>query len=669
MSDISDTSSLSNPSNPPDTSGPPPLFWRISGNPAALPGFRQGLRQPALAVGVRRGAAGWPDSLDAAWRIAFPHAAGPEPLPPGSDPVLMRLLQWNRIIQRAARLPIYEDGHILRWRDKRHDPMLLLPGLEPQATLLVVRWLERWSNRLAAREAGDAVERFDDELRTEAEHLLTQLKRHFPQNTNSLHFVDAAHALDIPWQHLGGGILQFGQGRQARRMDSSFTDATGNIASRIARHKALTGNLLRRGGLPGSAPLSVTDADAAVATAERIGYPVVIKPADLDGGVGVAAGLGSADEVRQAFEAARKHTQEILLEKHFHGRDYRLSVLNGRLLWAIERVPGGVRGDGVHTVQELVDETNRDPRRSPTAATPLYPLELDDEAKTLLAAAGLDIDSVPASGRQVTLRRTANVSRGGYPVAVNDQVHADNRALAERATRLLGLDLAGIDLLIPDIATSWRESGALICEVNGQPQFNVVTAGHLYAEILGHLLHGDGRIPSIAVLGRSAAGSLADDIAQHLAAAGLQAGLAGVANGPNARIGAEPLACPQNLHAQGNALLLQPDTDALILQIADPVALEQGLPCDRIDHVLIAADADDALLNAILPQLLPACRRSVIVAAAHACVPRVQATCARHGLRLVIEPGDQGLAVCAVHMLLAPAAASPAREGRAQAGE
>jgi cyanophycin synthetase len=650
-----------------DTSNPPPLLWRISGNPVALPGFRQGLRQPALAVGVRRGEASWPDSLDAAWQIVFPNTCGPEPLPPGGDPVLMRLLQWNRIIQRAAGLPIYEDGRILRWRDGSHEPMLLLPGLEPQATLQVVRWLERWSNHLAA--ARDASEGLDGELRTEAERLLTQLKRHFPQNTNSLRFVDAAHALDIPWQHLGGGILQFGQGRQARRMDSSFTDATGNIASRIARHKALTGNLLRRGGVPGSAPFAVADADAAIAAAERIGYPVVIKPADLDGGAGVAAGLGSADEVRQAFEAARKHAQEILLEKHFHGRDYRLSVLNGRLLWTIERVPGGVLGDGVHTVQELVDEANRDPRRGPTNATPLYPLELDDEAQALLATTGLDAGSIPARDQRVALRRTANVSRGGYPVAVNDQVHADNRALAERAARLLGLDLAGIDLLIPDIATSWRESGALICEVNAQPQLGTLTAGHLYAEILGHLLHGDGRIPSIAVLGRSAAASLADDIAQHLAAAGLQAGLAGSAEGQNVRIGTDPLACPQNLHAQGNALLLQPDTDALILQIADPMALEPGLPCDRIDHVLIAADADDALLNAVLPQLLPACRRSVIVAAAHACVPRVQAACARHSLRLVIEPGDQGLAVCAVHMLLAPTSVASAGEGRAEAGK
>lgn len=625
---------------------PSTSLWNISGSPFAVAGFQQGLRQPALAILVQRGVASWPEWLDAAWQAVFTNNAEPVSIPSGHDSVLQRLLHWNRIIQRTAGLPIHEDGLILQWKDAHTGvvlPLLLFPGLDAQATLQVVRWLERWSNRLAARSTSAE---FEDELRSEAESLLTDIRRYFPQNTNSLRFVDAAHALGIPWQHLGGGVMQFGQGRLARRMDSSFTDATSNISSRMARNKKLTSNLLRRSGLPGASSYFVADADTAVATAEKIGYPVVIKPADLDGGVGVAAGLGNADEVQTAFEVARKHSQEILLEKHFSGRDYRLVVLDYRLLWTVERVPGCVIGDGIHSVQELIDETNRDPRRGPTNATPLYPLEFDDEAKAQLAALNLSLESAPASGLRVALRRVANVSRGGYPVAVNDQVHADNRALAERAARVLGLDLAGVDLLIPDIAVSWRETGALICEVNGQPQIGSLTTGHVYAQILGQIVQGDGRIPSMAVLGYSTATTLINDIAQQLAAAGLQPGLA---DGEKASIGNEALACPQNLQAQGNALLLQSDTDVLLLQITDPRVLSQGLPCDRIDHLLIAADADDALLNVVLPQLLPACRHGVIAPASHLWAARLQAVCAKHSLRLTIEPVD--LATCSAERL------------------
>jgi cyanophycin synthetase len=623
----------------------PPRWW-ICENPTAVPGYTHGLRHPALVVRVRRGHTGWPAALDARLQAAFPGTPLPGTVSPGDDAAPVRILQWNRIIQRAAGLPVYEDGLILHRREEPRTAILLVPSYDSQLTQRVVSWLEHWSNRLIAPGAGDmSVET----VGVDAGRLLEELKRHFPQNANSLRFVDAAYGLGIPWEHLGGGVLQFGQGRRARRMHSSFTDATSIIAGRIARQKELTGNLLRRGGLPGTFPQAVISAEMAVNTAERIGYPVVIKPADKDGGVGVAAGLNSADEVRHAYEAARKHSRHILLEKHFHGRDYRLSVLHGRLLWAIERVPGGVLGDGIRTIRELIAETNRDPQRGPTSSTPLYPLELDAEAESLLAAAGLGPDSIPAEGRRIRLRRSANVSRGGYPVAVNEQVHPDNKALAERAALLVGLDLAGIDLLIPDIATSWRESGALICEVNAQPQFGMLTAAHVYGEILQQLLQGDGRIPSVAVLGQASALRCVDDVVLGLAKAGLQVGST---DGQAANIGINALACQPGLQVHGNALLLQHDLDALIMLISDAAALDQGLPCDRVDWVLIADDADGSLLGPALPRLLPACRGGFITVSSHPAVPQLQSACARRGLRLEIEATMQDLAVHAIRTLL-----------------
>jgi len=230
-----------------------------------------------------------------------------------------------------------------------------------------------------------------------------------------------------------------------------------------------------------------------------------------------------------------------------------------------------------------------------------------------------------------------------------DKIHPDNRALAERAAHLVGLDLAGIDLLIPDISVSWRESGALICEVNAQPQFGSITAGHVYREILQTQLRGEGRIPSIALLGGQAARGLADQLVQHLSDAGWQVGRA---DGVTAKIGASDLLCEKDAYTQGRALLLQNDTDALVLQIQDMTFLEQGLPCDRFDFVAISDDVETDLLNGVLPNLLPACSRAVVVAASFSYLKDLQVLCLEYGVRLIIEPGDRLLVACVLEYWL-----------------
>jgi cyanophycin synthetase len=260
--------------------------------------------------------------------------------------------------------------------------------------------------------------------------------------------------------------------------------------------------VLEQAGLPGPRHLRVATPDQALEAATRLGYPVVVKPRDLDQGLGVAANLHSAAEVAEAFETARSHSPNVLVEKHFSGNDYRLTVFEGRLIKATLRVPGGVHGDGVHSVEVLVERAQQDrqqARRARERGRPL--LTLDAEALGLLTQAGLSPRSVPAGGSYVPLRRRANLSADGTSIAVELQdVHPDNRRLAERAAQALRLDLAGIDLLIPDIGQSWLQTGALICEVNAQPQIGIGTSPHIYEDILLELVGKQTRIPLLLVL-------------------------------------------------------------------------------------------------------------------------------------------------------------------------
>ncbi|OOZ38138.1 hypothetical protein BOW52_09205, partial [Solemya elarraichensis gill symbiont] len=296
----------------------------------------------------------------------------------------------------------------------------------------------------------------------------------------------------------------------------------------------------------------------------------------------------------------------IMLERHVEGRDYRLVVLNGRTVWAIERVPAGVTGDGTHSVRELVESANNDPSRQ-GHNSPLKPLDLTPDALDLVDEQGLTLDAVPEADRHVRLSRNGNVSSGGTPVTVFEQVHPDNLKLAVRAADVLKLDLAGVDLLIPDIRQSWLESDAAICEVNAQPQFGPVTAGHLYPEVLCSLIQGNGRIPLTLILGDTH--NLARRLGKTLAQAGIQVGRA---DPDGCYLQGQPASRDaKGAYTAGRWLVADPAVEAGILSINEAELLKTGLPFDRFDSLVIAgpltgSDSPHAL-TMLLAALLPAC--------------------------------------------------------------
>ncbi|HEY3351614.1 MAG TPA: cyanophycin synthetase, partial [Polyangia bacterium] len=294
-------------------------------------------------------------------------------------------------------------------------------------------------------------------------------------STRSL--VRAAEARDIPWLRLGDySLIQFGHGRYQKRIWATVTSETSHIAVQIASDKEQTNRILADLGLPVPRQRVVREAEEAARVAERLGYPVVVKPLDANHGRGVSIGLMDNDAVRTAFEVAREHSRSVIVERFVEGLDHRMLVINGELVAVAKRVPGHVVGDGAHTVAELIERTNQDPNRGIGHEKILTRIEIDHQAERLMAVAGVAQGTVLAAGRVLYLRSTGNLSTGGTAVDVTAECHPDNREMAVRAVQAIGLDVGGVDFLTRDIACSHKEVGGAICEINAAPGFRMHVA-------------------------------------------------------------------------------------------------------------------------------------------------------------------------------------------------
>jgi cyanophycin synthetase len=290
--------------------------------------------------------------------------------------------------------------------------------------------------------------------------------------------VDEAVSRDIPWIRLNQhSLVQLGQGVHAKRIRATMTSATSAIAVDVASDKDLTTRLLGAAGLPVPKQESVRTADQAVTVARRIGFPVVVKPLDGNHGRGVCLDLRDDDAVRDAFVVAQDQSRRgtVIVESFVTGKDYRCLIIDGRLAAVAERVPAHVVGDGASTVQQLVDLTNADPRRGVGHEKVLTRIKVDKAANDLLEAQGHTLDSVPDAGEQVKLTLTGNMSTGGISIDRTFEAHPENVEIAEEAARMIGLDIAGIDFICPDITEPVRETGGAICEVNAAPGFRMHT--------------------------------------------------------------------------------------------------------------------------------------------------------------------------------------------------
>lgn len=237
--------------------------------------------------------------------------------------------------------------------------------------------------------------------------------------------------------------------------------------------KDLTKRLLSDAGLPVPRGDVVRTIEDAVRAAKRIGYPVVVKPLDGNHGRGVTIDLSEPAAVEQAFAEAVRHGRKVIVEQYFKGRDHRILVVNGELVAVVERVPAHVTGDGRSTVSALIEILNQDPRRGDGHENFMARAKFNDHVLVVLARAGLTPESVPSLGQVVYLCDTANLSTGGTAVDGTDDIHPDNAMTARRAARVIGLDVAGIEFVVPAMARSVHETGGGIIEANAAPGFRM----------------------------------------------------------------------------------------------------------------------------------------------------------------------------------------------------
>ncbi|HRW30821.1 MAG TPA: acetate--CoA ligase family protein, partial [Emcibacteraceae bacterium] len=287
----------------------------------------------------------------------------------------------------------------------------------------------------------------DFDWEAEQTRFIKSAQRHaFGPSTASL--VAAAEERDIPWLRLNKySLVQFGHGKHQKRIQATITSETNHIAVEISCDKEDTHNLLNDLGLPVPQQQMVYSSNEAIKAAQRIGYPVVVKPLNANHGRGVSINLSSDEEVEAAFDVAKEQgtSRAVLVESYMTGFDHRMLVVNNELVAVAKRVPGHVVGDGKHTIAELIDIVNEDPRRGVGHEKVLTILEIDSQARRLMKNAGYTEETVLEDGKIFYLRDTANLSTGGTAIDLTDVVHPDNKEMAQRAIQAVGLDVGGVD--------------------------------------------------------------------------------------------------------------------------------------------------------------------------------------------------------------------------------
>lgn len=406
--------------------------------------------------------------------------------------------------------------------------------------------------------------------------------------------VQAAVARGIPYRRLTeGSLVQFGWGARQRRIQAAETDASGAIAEAIAQDKELTKRLLDAAGVPVPMGQPVGSLEQGWQVACELGLPVVVKPQDGNQGKGVTVNIDSQEAFAAAYAAARQISEEILVERHLPGQDYRLLVIGDQLVAAARREPPHVVGDGERSVEALIDEVNADPRRGTGHATSLTRICLDDIALGCLAAQGLTLASVPKQGQRVALRNNANLSTGGTATDVTDEVHAEVAAHAVNAARTVGLDICGIDMVCDTVLQPLEEQRGGIVEVNAAPGLRMHLApsfgkGRPVGEAIVNLLYApgdEGRIPVVAVAGTNGKTTTVRLIAHMLATQGRCVGMT-TTDGvyvAGQRIDTGDCSGPRS----ARNVLLHPCTEAAVFETARGGVLREGLAFDRCDVAVV----------------------------------------------------------------------------------
>lgn len=458
---------------------------------------------------------------------------------------------------------------------------------------VVVRYLEEQVARaclLTARELLLAAV-YDQPFDVEAEvRKLRILADRVCLGPSTAAIVDAAQERGIPTRRLNSGsLVQLGQGVKQRRIWTAETDRTSAIAESIAQDKELTKTLLRAGGVPVPEGRLVTDADDAWSAAQELGDPVVVKPRDANHARGVFTNLTTKSQVEAAFEAAVPEGNGVLVERFAPGNEHRLLVVGSRVVAAARGEAAHIDGDGIHTVLQLVeDQLNSDPRRGDDESFPLSPIEFNSVTLMTLERQGYRLDSIPPEGAHILVQRYDNLS-----IDVTDDVHPTTAAHAVLAAQIVGLDVAGLDVVVEDISQPLESQGGVIVEVNAGPGLvmhlkpSVGTPRPVGEAIVNTLFpEGDnGRVPIVCVTGTNGKTTVTRLVSRLLRLTGKVVGMTctdGIAIADRVIEGGD---CSGPRSAR--KVLLNPLVEAAVFETARGGILREGLGFDKCDVAVV----------------------------------------------------------------------------------
>jgi cyanophycin synthetase len=407
------------------------------------------------------------------------------------------------------------------------------------------------------------------------------------QSTKAL--VQKAQSRGIPWLRLSptSCFVQLGSGCFARRIIETSTCLDDPIGERIAKNKHVTLQLLSEAGFLVPKQFVALSVQQAIQAARSIGYPVVVKPSHSGKGQGITTAIRFDAGVARAIEIAFKYGATAVIEQHVEGDDHRLLVVGGKLVAAAKRIPAHVKGDGVHSVAELIQLSNRDPRRGIGFQNLLVQLELNDRTLFLLKRAGYSPETIPRKDQIIALSDTANISTGGTALDVTAQVHQDNQYIAESVALHLGLAVCGVDMITPDISRSWREIPGYIIEVNHSPGMQPHWLTNPNQDVVGPILdmlfpaEKPVQMPIAAVTGSNGKTTTCSMLAHILRTAGMKCGLATT---QGVFIDGHQTLYGDCAGANGaRSIMLQKQLEVAVLESSRRGLLRNGLSCNFCD--------------------------------------------------------------------------------------
>lgn len=572
-----------------------------------LGGFKYGLHQPEQLInfGVRCGSEvnlGWIDEmlLQFFGEVVTKQS---DILILDNDDLNASELGWRcmlvaRKLLQLAKTPVIEAGKLLAaTRESQDSNMWKIKAVIPRLELVpneliklaykeatgLIHWL------LEDKPSKESVLLHREELFL---HAIKPMRDMVHGGISTIPLLEAAHQLKIPFRHRGFGVYQLGWGSRLHWVDRSAIDRDSAIGARLSQDKFATANFLRDAGFPTPQHVLVNRAGLVVNAAEQLGWPVVVKPVNLDRSEGVTIGIRDRKKLLNAFSAAQNLSRNVLIEKEVPGTCYRLLVAGGQMRYAIRRAPPSLTADGTRTIAELISEREKASLKHPPWDR-VKPILLDTMTLEALDANGLATADIPEAGYKVPLRLIESSEWRGDIDDVSNIVHPENIKLAERAAELFQMLNAGVDIITTDISRPWYETDAVINEINYAPYFGGnVTARAALPKFLISLMQNQGRIPIEVFVGQDQALNTALDRQTTLKLQGVRCYLTTHENTWNADGESEHILADGLFH-RSLALLANRCVDALLLVIQNTELLTSGLPVDQITQII---DSNEPLL-------------------------------------------------------------------------